>query len=125
MPLSHQLITSFVFVWEVGGEGSVGFRSLMSNQWQVYFQAATESHIVESHKICLWEEIIISHGGVISVIDRRASSTGMMHEYHVCTLCSRPPFFFFSWVFGFCLLLRESQCAHVILSSILVWPNKG
>ncbi len=34
-------------------------------------------------------------------------------------------FLFFSWVFGFCLLLRDSQCAHVILSSILVWPNKG
>ncbi len=61
--------------------------------------------IVESHKICLWEEIIISHGGVISVIDRRASSTGMMHEYHVCTLCSRPPFFFFPGflVFVYCL----------------------
>lgn len=56
------------------------------------------------------------------MINQRASSAGMMHEYHVCTLCSRPPFF---WVFGFCLLLRESQCAHVILSSILVWPNKG
>ncbi len=57
------------------------------------------------------------------MIDLRASSAGMMHEYHVCTLCSRPPFCL-GGDFGFCLLLRESQCAHVILSSILVWPNK-